>query len=330
MIMNEKTAPFNVSGASILFTSTKLRQYAPIGFLIVMVVLISAYSPGFASVNTGLILLADTTALFTLAAGLSFVIVIGGIDLSLPAVASLASVMTAMLLPEVGFLAFPVALLCGIAAGLFSGLVHVRLKIPSFIATLATGGVVSGIALYLSKARSIVISTTDRPMLDWIAGTTLGVPNIILLGFLMLIFGIYIQRYTRFGRYCYAIGAGEPAAIAAGIHVDRQKIYAFVLSALYAAVAGMMLAARMTSGSPTGASQLLLPAIAAVLVGGTPITGGLGGVGRTLVGALIVSVVRIGMTFVGVDIFAQQIVFGAVLILTVAVTMDRDNILIAK
>ncbi len=86
----------------------------------------------------------------------------------------------------------------------------------------------------------------------------------------------------------------------------------------------------MTSGSPTGASQLLLPAIAAVLVGGTPITGGLGGVGRTLVGALIVSVVRIGMTFVGIDIFAQQIVFGAVLILTVAVTMDRDNILIAK
>jgi ribose transport system permease protein len=91
-----------------------------------------------------------------------------------------------------------------------------------------------------------------------------------------------------------------------------------------------MLAARMTSGSPTGASQLLLPAIAAVLVGGTPITGGLGGVGRTLVGAFIVSVVRIGMTFVGIDIFAQQIVFGAVLILTVAVTMDRDNILIAK
>jgi ribose transport system permease protein len=167
-------------------------------------------------------------------------------------------------------------------------------------------------------------------MLNWIAGTTLGVPNIILLGLMMCLIGIYIQRYTRFGRYCYAIGAGEPAAIAAGIHVDRQKVYAFVLSALFAAVAGVMLAARMTSGSPTGASQLLLPAIAAVLVGGTPITGGLGGVGRTLVGAFIVSVVRIGMTFVGIDIFAQQIVFGAVLILTVAVTMDRDNILIAK
>lgn len=330
MIMNEKTAFPNVSGASPMFSAAQLRQYAPLGFLIVMVVLISAYSPGFASVNTGLILLADTMALFTLAAGLSFVIVIGGIDLSLPAVASLASVVTAMLLPEVGLLAFPIALLCGVAAGLFSGLVHVRLKIPSFIATLATGGVVSGIALYISKARSIGISAADRPMLNWIAGSTLGVPNIILVGLLMCLIGIYIQRYTRFGRYCYAIGAGEPAAIAAGIHVDRQKVLAFVLSALFAAVAGIMLAARMTSGSPTGASQLLLPAIAAVLVGGTPITGGLGGVGRTLVGALIVSVVRIGMTFVGIDIFAQQIVFGAVLILTVAVTMDRDNILIAK
>ncbi len=223
MIMNEKTALPNVSGASTLFTAAQLRQYAPLGFLVVMVVLISAYSPGFASVNTGLILLADTMALFTLAAGLSFVIVIGGIDLSLPAVASLASVVTAMLLPEVGLLAFPIALLCGVGAGLFSGLVHVRLKIPSFIATLATGGVVSGIALYLSKARSIGISAADRPMLNWIAGTTLGVPNIILLGLLMCLIGIYIQRYTRFGRYCYAIGAGEPAAIAAGIHVDRQK-----------------------------------------------------------------------------------------------------------
>ncbi|MFC7066752.1 ABC transporter permease subunit [Brucella rhizosphaerae] len=95
-------------------------------------------------------------ALFTLAAGLSFVIVIGGIDLSLPAVASLASVVTALLLPEVGLLAFPLALLCGVAAGLFSGLVHVRLKIPSFIATLATGGVVSGIALYISGHVALV------------------------------------------------------------------------------------------------------------------------------------------------------------------------------
>ncbi len=325
----QTTRPAGSPGAP-LISAARLRQFAPVSFLAVMVVLISIYSPGFASLNTGFIVLADTMTLFTLAAGLSFVIVIGGIDLSLPAVASLSSVLVALLLPEIGVLAFPAALLAGMAAGLFSGLVHVLLRIPSFIATMATGGVVAGLALFISDARAVGISADSRPLLEWVSGTSLSVPNIILIGLGMLAAGFYVQRYTRFGRYSYAIGAGEQAALAAGIHVDRQKIVAFVISALFAAVAGIMLAARMTSGSPTGASQLLLPAIAAVLVGGTPITGGLGGVGRTLVGALIVSVVRIGMTFVGIDIFAQQIVFGVVLIVTVAVTMDRDNVLIAK
>ena len=320
----------HVTTKSDRFSPARLRQWAPSGFLLLMVLLISAYSPGFASLGTGLVVLADTMTLFTLAAGLSFVIVIGGIDLSLPSVASLAAVLTALLLPSLGVFAFPVALLGGLGAGLFSGLVHVGLKIPSFIATMATGGVVAGLTLFLSDARVIGIAAEAQPLLGWLSGSLFGIPNIILVGAVMLAIGVYLQRYTRFGRYSYAIGAGEQAAVAAGIAVNRQKVIAFMVSALFAAVGGLMLAARMTSGSPTGASQLLLPAIAAVLVGGTPITGGLGGVGRTLVGALIVSVVRIGMTFVGIDVFAQQIVFGVVLIITVAVTMDRDNVLVAK
>jgi ribose transport system permease protein len=108
-----------------------------------------------------------------------------------------------------------------------------------------------------------------------------------------------------------AVGAGEPAAIAAGINVDRTKIIAFAVSGTLAAIAGVILAARLSSGSPSLANQLLLPAIAAVIVGGTAITGGLGGVARTAVGALIISIVRIGMTFIGVNIFFENVVFGA-------------------
>ena len=126
------------------------------------------------------------------------------------------------------------------------------------------------------------------------------------------------------------MGAGEPAAWAAGINVDRTKIIAFAISGTLAAIAGVILAARLSSGSPSLANQLLLPAIAAVIVGGTAITGGLGGVGRTAVGALIISIVRIGMTFVGVNIFAENIVFGAVLIAAVAITIDRSKIAIIK
>ena len=112
--------------------------------------------------------------------------------------------------------------------------------------------------------------------------------------------------------------------------VGRQKIFAFVLSAAFAALAGVVLAGRLASGSPTLAAELLLPSIAAVVVGGTAITGGVGSIWRTLVGALIISVVRIGMTFLGVNIFAQNIVFGAVLIGAVAITIDRTKIPIVK
>jgi ribose transport system permease protein len=174
------------------------------------------------------------------------------------------------------------------------------------------------------------LQTSERDYLTWITGTVLGVPNVILIALVVLAVAHTIQSRTRFGRYSAAIGAGEPAAYASGVKVDRQKIIALILSATCAALAGVILAGRLASGSPTLASELLLPSIAAVVVGGTAITGGVGSIWRTLIGALIISVVRIGMTFLGVDIFAQDIVFGAVLIGAVAVTIDRSKIPVVK
>jgi len=207
---------------------------------------------------------------------------------------------------------------------------HVRLKVPSFIATLAMGGVLFSAALVLSKERSITLKTSERDYQTWITGTLLGVPNVIVIALIVLAVAHTIQSRTRFGRYSAAIGAGEPAAYASGVKVDRQKIIALVLSGACAGLAGVILAGRLASGSPTLASELLLPSIAAVVVGGTAITGGVGSIGRTLIGALIISVVRIGMTFVGINIFAQNIVFGTVLIGAVAVTIDRSKIPIVK
>src|SRR6202041_3915318 len=157
-----------------------------------------------------------------------------------------------------------------------------------------------------------------------------GLPNVIFIGLLVLAAAHVVQAHTRFGRYSAAIGAGEPAAYASGVKVGRQKIFAFVVSASFAAVAGVVLAGRLASGSPTLAAELLLPSIAAIVVGGTAITGGVGSIWRTFVGALIVQVVRIGMTFVGVSAFAQQIVFGCILVAAVAITMDRSKIAVIK
>ena len=310
--------------------SDGLRQWLPLATLVLLVMLVGLFQPGFLRPSTLLQLASDTAVLFVLAAGVTFVIMLGGIDLSLQSMASLSSVIVALTVARFGYGAFPLAVGAGALAGLASGLAHVRFKIPSFIATLAMSGVLSSTALVLSKERSITLGEADRGYQTWITGTLLGVPNVIVIGLIVLVVAHILQSQTRFGRYSAAIGAGEPAAYASGIKVDRQKIFAFILSAVFAALAGVVLAGRLASGSPTLAAEMLLPSIAAVVVGGTAITGGVGSIWRTLIGALIISVVRIGMTFLGVNIFAQNIVFGAVLIAAVAITIDRSKIPIVK
>jgi ribose transport system permease protein len=310
--------------------ASRLRTTAPIFVLIGLVALIGVMKPGFLTLETLVVVMADSATLFIIAAGVTFVIMLGGIDLSIQAVASLSSVIVAALLPGAGYWAFPAALLAGLVTGAFSGIVHVWLRIPSFIVTLATSGLASATALLLSQARSITIGESGRAFLTWVTGRLFGVPSVIIIGAVVAAAGIWVQHYTAFGRYSTAIGAGEAATWASGVKVNRQKVIAYAVSAGLSALAGILLAGRMSSGSPTLANELLLPAIAAVVVGGTAITGGSGGIGRTVLGALIIPVVRVGMTFVGINIFAQQIVFGAVLIMAVAVTIDHAKILIVK
>ncbi len=308
----------------------RVRPYAPALVLVLLLLGISIAEPGFLRPKDLSVVLSDASVLFVLAAGMTFVIMLGGIDLSVQAGASFASMVVAELLPKLGYGAFPVTILIGLAAGLCSGFVHVRLRIPSFIATLATGGIMTGLSLLMEEGQSVALLDDGRRACSWITGSVLGVPDVILIAAIVAVGGMFIQRYTRFGRFSAAIGAGEPAARAAGISVDRYKIMAFGLSGAFAALGGVLLAARLASGSPDLANQLLLPTIAAVVVGGTAITGGIGNIGLTVVGTLIVSIVRIGMTFLGVDIFAQQIVFGVALILAVFITIDRGKIAIIK
>jgi ribose transport system permease protein len=307
-----------------------IRKWLPLATLAVLILLVGIAQPSFLQPGTLIELASDTAVLFILATGVTFVIMLGGIDLSIQSMASLASVIVALTITRLGYGSFLLAIVIGAIAGFLSGIVHVRLKIPSFIATLAMGGVLFSAALVISKERSITLDETGRAYQAWITSQAFGLPNVIFIGLLVLAAAHVVQAHTRFGRYSAAIGAGEPAAFASGVKVGRQKIFAFVLSAAFAAVAGVVLAGRLASGSPTLAAELLLPSIAAVVVGGTAITGGVGSIWRTLVGALIISVVRIGMTFLGVNIFAQNIVFGAVLIGAVAITIDRSKIPIVK
>lgn len=311
--------------------ASRLQTLIPLCVLVVLVVMIGLYDRTFFSVNNILTLSADTMTLFLMASGVTLVIMMGGIDLSVQAVASMTSCILAAYLPHLGFWAVPIAVAGGVIAGISGGLVSTRLKIPSFIATLAVSGVVTSAGYWFSNTRSINISADDRAAyLFWAVGNSLGVPNEIWVGvFFMVVLG-GILGLTPFGRIVRAIGSQELAAIASGIDVERAKIIAYMLSGTMAGIAGIIMAARLGSGSPTLANEFLLPAIACIIVGGTAITGGVGSIWRTFVGALIVQVVRIGMTFVGISVFTQQIVFGFILVAAVAATMDRAKISVIK
>lgn len=309
----------------------KNRALVPFFALVVLTLLVGVGSPVFLTLNSILSTMTDTAALFTLAAGITFVIMLGGIDLSGQSVAAVATVVCMLLITQLGFLAIPVAIAVGMFFGLANGLAQVYLKLPSFIATLAVGAVASSTALILSGERSVPMSGEERQVyFSWMIGETFGIPNQIFVAIAVLIFSLYIERYTRFGYWSRAVGSGEPAAKAIGVPVNRVKITALVVSGGFAAFAGLIIAARLSSGSPTIADETLLPAIAAVVIGGTAITGGTGSVLNTLIGALMISVVRIGMTFVGVNIFAQQVVFGLLIIAAAAATIDRSKLPIVK
>ncbi len=308
-----------------------LRDNAPFAALVALYVLIEIAQPDFLALSTQLGLLADSSTLFIMAAGTTFVVLLGSIDLSLQSIASLASVVVALCLPRYGAWAAVIALAASFAIGLLSGVIQTVLRIPSFIATLAISGIASAAALTLSGTRSIAISDDMRnASLGWTTGTSFGIPHEILLAVAVFAFCWFLHRSTVFGRHTDAIGAGEPAAIASGVRVSVTKCLVFATSSFFAGLAGVVMAGRLGSGSPTLANQFLLPAIAAVIVGGTALTGGSGGIVRTLIGALLVSVARVGMTFVGISVFAQQIVFGVILIIAVTVAFDRSKVLVIK
>lgn len=309
----------------------RLDVWLPLIVLAVLVLAVGGYDRTFFSVGNFLEVTADTMTLFLMASGVTLVIMMGGIDLSVQAVASMTSCILAVYLPQLGFFAIPAAVLGGVVAGFAGGYVSTKLRIPSFIATLAVSGAVLTAGYWFSETRSVNIpGELSARYLSWAVGDFLGVPNEIWVGVFFLVILSAILGLTPFGRLVRGIGAQERAVIASGINVDRVKIAAYTLSGTMAGVAGVVMAARLGSGSPILANEFLLPAIACIVVGGTAITGGVGSVWRTFVGALIVQVVRIGMTYMGVSVFAQQIVFGIILVVAVAVTMDRTKVLVIK
>lgn len=301
----------------------------PLLVLAAVAAAVSVQEPAFLEPATLQSLAIAAAPILLLSIGSTLVILLGGFDLSVAAMASLASVLIAHWIPRFGWLGLLLVLVAAAGLGGAQGFIHAKTQTPSFIVTLGGLGVFSGLALHLSDASTMIIDDNVH-VLEWLTRVTAGWPHSFLLALALLAALGLAMRYLPLGRSLFAIGAAEPAALLSGVQTVRIRIAAFALSALFAAIAGFVLAAETAFGSPTLADQFLLPAVTAVVVGGTAISGGVGGLWAALLGALIVTVVRVGTTVVGFDPAVEQVIFGAVIIAAVAVTTNRRKIGVVK
>jgi len=264
-------------------------------------------------------LAASITAL--LAIGETFVIILGGIDLSVGAMLGFTSVITAMVLPHAGLVwGLLAGLGAGAGAGLINGLLVTKVNMPSFIATLASLSILSGLTLYLTKGNPVGVSSEAFRLIG--TGRILGVPTPIwILLVCAVVFGTLLAR-SRFGRQVYATGDNFEAAHLSGMPVTRVKVAAFVISGVLAGIAGFILAARLGTAQPSAGKGLELTAIAAVIIGGTSLLGGRGAVVGTVIGALLLGTIDNGLNLLNVSPFLQDVVKGAVILF--AVFVDRN------
>jgi ribose transport system permease protein len=305
-----------------------LRRFFPIALLVILCVAFSLLSPRFLTWSNLLIVLEQGTVLLVAALGMTFVIMAGSIDLSVGSIVALSALTAAIASDSFGAAAIIPATAVGILAGLINGIIVAKGKVPSFIATMGAMVVYRGIVLLFTKGAPISIE--GEGFLTAFADRTFGIPHSVIIGLLLAALAYVILNRTVFGREVRAVGGGERVAALTGIRVARVKIWMFAFLGALCGVAGLLQAARAMAATAQLGEGLELDVIAAVVVGGTPLTGGIGSIFGTMLGVLIITLLSNGMNMIGVDPYLQNIVKGTVLIAAVFLTIDRKKIGIIK
>lgn len=307
----------------------RVSSFAPLAVLVVLMISASLVDSVFLTVGSLQAVAVQAAIIFILSAGQTFVILIGRIDLSVASLTSFCTVLLALWLPGYGFFAVVLVVLAAGAAGAAQGYVHAKTQVPSFIVTLGGLGLWHSLGLKLSHASTLSL-TRGFGSVSWLDGQTLRVPNAALAALVIAGIGTAAFHWLPIGRYIVAIGGAERAALLSSVRATVVRVSVFAVSGVSAALAACVLVAQQESGSPSLADGLLLPSLAAVVIGGTAITGGSGGLQRTIVGALIISVLRIAMGIMGIDPLYEQILYGGLLIVTIIVATDRSKLVLVK
>ena len=310
------------------FGRENARRLFPLLMLAALAAVFTLASPRFLQFNNLMIVAQQAVVLLVAALGMTFVIIAGSIDLSVGAIVAFAALAAARASGSLGVFAIVPACLIGLSCGLLNGVVVAKGKVPSFIVTLGAMVVYRGVVLYFT--RGAPVSIENETFLDVYSGRSFSIPHSAIIAVGLIMFAAVVLNLTVFGREVRAIGGGERIAFLTGIKVDRVKIAIFGLVGLLCGVAGLLQAARSMAATAQLGEGLELDAIAAVVVGGTPLTGGVGSIQGTILGALIITILSNGMNIVGLDPYFQNIVKGLVLVLAVFVTIDREKIGVIK
>lgn len=327
--------------AGLMPDATKIHRLSALLTLLLLIAGFSLASQAFFSVNNALTVLLQTSVIGLLGIGMTLVIITGGIDLSVGSVLALSGVGTAMAVKAgvpVG-LAMGLGVLIGAACGAVNGLVVTRAKIPPFVATLGMMLMARGLALQLTGAAPISQlgeafgRLGNGALFRMVEMQPNGFPKVIFPGIpypaiLLAVVAVgvaYVLRRRQIGRHIYATGSNEEAARLSGVRVDQTKLYAYVMSGALAGLAGNVLMSRLVTAQPSEGVMYELDAIAAAVIGGASLSGGVGAVSGTMIGAFIIGILRNGLNMAGVSAFIQQIVIGAVVIGAVWIDQMRNR-----
>lgn len=316
---------------AILFKS-KWKVLAPILGVAVLVLVFWSVNDRFLSYPNFLNILRQSSVLLIVATGLTFVILLGSIDLSVGTIVTLSALVTAVAIRDYGA-GLGGAVLVASGIGLFCGAINGALvvfaRIPSLVATLGTMTALGGMAIWVSGGRNVIFR--DEWM-RWLSSGKLffGIPNVALWAILLFAVAAFVGSKTHLGRAIFVVGAGSKAASLSGFNVVRTKFYAFLICGFLSGLAGLMMVARTSAGTPRMGDDLMLDAIAAVVIGGTALSGGSGGVHRTIIGVLIITLISNGLNVIGVHPYLQIAISGLLVIGAVALILDRDRLMFVK
>lgn len=300
-----------------------LDKYKSLIGLALLCVIITFVSPAFMTLSniTNVFTQVSTNAI--IAVGMTFVILTGGIDLSVGSTVAISGAFAASIIKSTNnvFLAIIVAGIVGIVIGLINGLLISKGKLQAFIATLATMTIFRGVTLVFTNGTPI--SKLSESFVNIGNGELGFIPIPVVITVIVFIIAVYVLTETRFGRYLYALGGNEDSARLSGINTNKIKTLVYVISGFASSIAGVIIASRIGSASPNAGTGFELDAIAAVVIGGTSLAGGEGRITGTLIGALIIGVLNNGLNLMNVSPFYQSIVKG--LVILIAVLLDKKS-----